>query len=100
MAAGRMRPACCELETCGLYFTLAYGGFSPLVRILNILYPPAQHVKTHAHVFMVTANDNKLSKLPFFFPLNINNIKTIFQTRPCQVLSFMLHAKSLAGPGV
>jgi hypothetical protein len=43
---------------------------------------------------MMTVNDNKLPKLPFSSSSNIHKLKTVFQTRTCQVLSFMLHAKS------
>jgi hypothetical protein len=94
MAAGRMRPAGWEMVSYGLYFILAYGGFSHSSYSQHTLSAcllwPAQHVKARTHdVFMMTVNENKLPKLYIFF-FNIRNLKKKnFQTRLCQVLSFV-----------
>jgi hypothetical protein len=83
MAAGRMRPAGCELETFGLDFTLAYGGFShssyyQYTLSASLLWP-AQHVTARTHdVFLMKVNDNSLPKLPFFCFFNYSEAQTVF----------------------
>jgi len=93
MAAGRMRSAGCELETYGLYFIVAYGGFSHSSYSQHAssacLLRPAQDVKARTHdVFRMTVNENKLPTLPFFLFLNIHNLKTIFHTKTVSGLKF------------
>ena len=88
-----MRPACCELETYGLYFTLAYGGFCHSSYSQHTLSAcllwPAQHVNARTHdVFMMTVNDNKFPKLPFFSFFKYSQLKNNLSNKTVSGLKF------------